>query len=62
VKSNPAGSFAWKNLDKGVFEYGGATFLDFRAKFGPALDQAILGKTGAKETLDGLKKVADGER
>jgi multiple sugar transport system substrate-binding protein len=62
VKSNPAGSFAWKNLDKGVFEYGGATYLDFRDKFGPALDQAILGKTSVKSTLDGLKKVADGER
>lgn len=62
VKSNPAGSFAWKNLEKGVFEYGGATFLDFRAKFGPALDSAILGKTSADETLAGLKKVAEGGR
>jgi multiple sugar transport system substrate-binding protein len=62
VKSNPAGSFAWENLDKGVFEYGGATFLDFRAKFGPALDQAVLGKATAKNTLDSLKKIADGGR
>jgi multiple sugar transport system substrate-binding protein len=60
VKSNPASSFAFANLDKGVFEYGGATFLDFRAKFGPSLDQVILGKAGAKPTLDDIKKVAEG--
>jgi multiple sugar transport system substrate-binding protein len=58
VKDNPASSFAFKNLDKGVFEYGGSTFLDFRAKFGPALDQVILGKAKAKPTLDSLKQVA----
>jgi multiple sugar transport system substrate-binding protein len=63
VKSNPASTFAWKNLDKGVFEYGGATFLDFRAKFGPSLDQVILGKADARKTLDDLKQVAlDGSR
>jgi multiple sugar transport system substrate-binding protein len=60
VKSNPAGSFAWKNLDKGVFEYGGATFLDFRAKFGAALDAAILGKESASDTLANLEKIAEG--
>jgi multiple sugar transport system substrate-binding protein len=60
VKSNPASSFAFKNLDKGVFEYGGPTFLDFRAKFGPSLDQVILGKAEAKPTLEALKKVAEG--
>lgn len=58
VKSNPASNFAWQNLDKGVFEYGGATFLDFRAKFGPALDQVILGQTKAEDTLNELKDVA----
>lgn len=62
VKSNPASTFAFKNLDKGVFEYGGATYLDFRAKFGPSLDQVILGKAQAKPTLDDLKKVAEGGR
>jgi len=62
VKSNPASTFAFKNLDKGVFEYGGATYLDFRAKFGPALDQVILGKAQAQPTLDDLKKVAEGGR
>jgi multiple sugar transport system substrate-binding protein len=60
VKSNPAGSFASENLSKGVFEYGGATFLDFRAKFGPALDAAILGKESPSETLANLKKIAEG--
>lgn len=58
VKSNPASTLAWKSLDKGVFEYGGPTYLDFRAKFGPALDQVILGKADAKKTLDGLTQVA----
>jgi multiple sugar transport system substrate-binding protein len=62
VKSNPAGSFAWKHLDKGVFEYGGASYLDFRAKFGPSLDKVILGKATARDTLDDLKKIADGDR
>lgn len=62
VKSNPAGSIAWKNLDKGVLEYGGATFLDFRAKFGPSLDNVILGKAEAAKTLADLKKVAEGGR
>ena len=60
VTSNPAGSFASKNLEKGVFEYGGATFLDFRAKFGPALDAAILGQTSAAATLASLEKIAEG--
>lgn len=60
VKSNPASTFAWANLDKGVFEFGGATYLDFRAKFGPSLDEAILGKKSAKDTLDDLKMVAEG--
>jgi multiple sugar transport system substrate-binding protein len=58
VKSNPAGSFAWKNLDKSVFEYGGATFLDFRAKFGPSLDEVILGKKPAADALKSLDAVA----
>lgn len=61
VKSNPAGSFAWANLEKGTFEYGGATFLDFRAKFGPALDSAILGEASAADTLAGLEKIAQGK-
>lgn len=60
VESNPAAKFAWENLDKGVFEYGGASFLDFRAKFGPALDQVILGQKTAKDTLDELKAIAQG--
>ncbi|MFB9234099.1 extracellular solute-binding protein [Plantactinospora siamensis] len=58
VKSNPASTIAWKDLDKGVFEFGGPTYLDFRAKFGPALDQVILGKAEPKKTLDDLKQVA----
>jgi multiple sugar transport system substrate-binding protein len=58
VKSNPAGSFAWQNLDKSVFEYGGATFLDFRAKFGPSLDEVILGKKSAADALKNLDAVA----
>jgi len=58
VNSNPATTFAWQNLDKGVFEYGGATFLDFRAEFGPSLDQVILGQADAKETLDRLADIA----
>jgi len=61
VKSNPASSFAWKNLEKGTFEYGGATFLDFRAKFGPALDAAILGQASATDTLASLEKTAAGK-
>ncbi|MFI6832313.1 extracellular solute-binding protein [Kribbella sp. NPDC050241] len=58
VKSNPAGSFAWKNLDKSVFEYGGATFLDFRAKFGPSLDEVILGRKSPQDVLKELDTVA----
>jgi multiple sugar transport system substrate-binding protein len=58
VKSNPASSFAWKNLDKGVLEYGGPSYLDFRAKFGPSLDEAILGKQSASQVLSSLKQVA----
>jgi multiple sugar transport system substrate-binding protein len=58
VKANPAGSFAWKNLDKAVFEYGGATFLDFRAKFGPSLDEVILGKKSPQDALKELDAVA----
>ncbi|WP_165949412.1 extracellular solute-binding protein [Kribbella turkmenica] len=58
VKSNPAGSFAWKNLDKAVFEYGGATFLDFRAKFGPSLDEVILGRKSPQDALKELDAVA----
>ncbi|MEU8222458.1 extracellular solute-binding protein [Kribbella sp. NPDC048915] len=58
VKSNPAGSFAWKNLDKAIFEYGGATFLDFRSKFGPSLDEVILGKKSPQDALKELDQVA----
>ncbi|WP_460655061.1 extracellular solute-binding protein [Kribbella endophytica] len=58
VKANPAGSFAWKNLDKAVFEYGGATFLDFRSKFGPSLDEVILGRKSPQDVLKELDGVA----
>jgi len=58
VKSNPAGAFAWKNLDKAIFEYGGATFLDFRAKFGPSLDEVILGRKSPQDVLKELDTVA----
>ncbi|MGP5078603.1 extracellular solute-binding protein [Brachybacterium alimentarium] len=58
VTSNPATEFAWANLQHGVFEYGGESFLDFRAEFGPALDEVILGQAGAQETLDRLADVA----
>ncbi|MGC4938706.1 extracellular solute-binding protein [Kribbella sp. DT2] len=58
VKANPAGSFAWKNLDKSVFEYGGATFLDFRSKFGPSLDEVILGRKSPQDVLKELDGVA----
>ncbi len=58
VKANPAGSFAWKNLDKAVFEYGGATFLDFRSKFGPSLDEVILGRKSPQDVLKDLDGVA----
>jgi multiple sugar transport system substrate-binding protein len=58
VKANPAGSFAWKNLDKAVFEYGGATFLDFRSKFGPSLDEVVLGRKSPQDVLKELDGVA----
>jgi multiple sugar transport system substrate-binding protein len=58
VQSNPASAFAWENLDKGVFEYGGATFLDFRAEFGPSLDKVILGDAEAESTLNDLAELA----
>ena len=60
VNSNPATSFATAHLDNTISEYGGATFLDFRAEFGPALDEAILGDRPAAEVLDTLEQVARG--
>lgn len=60
VQSNPAGSFAWEHLDKGVVEYGGASFLDFRSEFGPSLDAAILGEQEPQAVLDELADVARG--
>lgn len=57
-QNNPAGQYAWENLEHAVFEYGGASFLDFRAEFGSALDAVILGEADARETLDQLAEVA----
>jgi len=61
-ENNPAGQYALDHLDKAVFEYGGATFLDFRAEFGPALDAAILGERPVDDVLAELEQTALGER
>ncbi len=58
VKSNPASTFATEHLGNTVSEYGGATFLDFRAEFGPSLDAVILGDQTAEDALSALEQVA----
>ncbi|WP_181802084.1 extracellular solute-binding protein [Streptomyces shenzhenensis] len=51
---DPAGQFALKNLQYAVFQGGSTGYLDTRIKFGPALDEIVLGKKSAKPALDAL--------
>lgn len=56
VKSNPASTFVAANLDDAKFEGGAANWLDLRGTFGTSLDDALLGKKSAQETLKALEQ------
>lgn len=58
VSTNPASVFAVANLGDSVFEGGPDNWLDVRASFGPALDEALLGRTSAEDALAGIEAVA----
>jgi len=57
VTSNPASTFAAKNLGDAVFEGGPANWLDVRGQLGTALDDALLGKKTSQEVLDQLAQI-----
>lgn len=51
---DPAGRFVLENLKYAAFQGGSTGYLDTRTKFGPALDEIVLGKKTAKSALDAL--------
>ena len=54
VKSNPASTFAYDNLDHVVFEGGSENWLDLRNVFNTELDKAILGQESSADVLASL--------